>query len=373
MTILDWAINYYDRGWCVIPMNGKKAACKWKQYQTQRPDLGQVQEWFSNGQYKAIGVVLGEVSGWLGCRDFDVAEAYDRWAAEFPDLAIILPTVKTGKGYHVYFTCKLAKTRKFSDGELRGEKGLCVLPPSKHGNGKEYQWFIQLPKGPITTVDPEECGLIPQQELQKKTEEGGRTLTYTEAHLSNLKAISELIIIPEKEIEIAICATQPTGERQRNTQIFQFARALKGIPALANVNPKSLKPYVKEWHNRARHLIRDPFEDTWFDFLYGWGQVKVPMRLNLLEDAMKLGKQNCVIEPEYEQKPLRDLVALCRGLQAITGSEPFFLSARTAGRVLGVSHRTAWSWLKGIELDGWIKTEIKGNTQKATRFRYVGE
>jgi len=44
MTILDWAINYYDRGWCVIPMNGKKAACKWKQYQTQRPDLGQVQE-----------------------------------------------------------------------------------------------------------------------------------------------------------------------------------------------------------------------------------------------------------------------------------------------------------------------------------------
>ncbi len=373
MTTLDWAINYYDRGWCVIPMNGKKAACKWKQYQTQRPDLGQVQQWFSKGQYKAIGVVLGKVSGCLACRDFDKAEAYYRWAQEFSDLAIILPTAKTGKGYHVYFTCELSKTQKFADGELRGEKGLCVLPPSKHGNGKEYQWFIPLPEGPITTVDPEECGLIPQQELQKKTEEGGRTLTYTEAHLSNLKAISELIIIPEKEIEIAICATQPTSERQRNTQIFQFARALKGIPALANVDPKSLKPYVKEWHNRARHLIRDPFDDTWFDFLYGWGQVKVPMRLNLLEDAMKLGKQNCVIEPEYEQKPLRDLVALCRGLQAITGSEPFFLSARTAGRVLGVSHRTAWSWLKGIELDGWIKTEIKGNTQKATRFRYVGE
>ena len=365
MTVLDCARDYHDRGLCVIPMNGKKAVCKWKQYQTKRPGLGQVEQWFSNGQYTGIGVVLGKVSGHLACRDFDKAGAYDRWAAEFSELAIILPTVKTGRGYHVYFTCPLSKTRHFADGELRA-KGLCVLPPSKHENGKEYQWFIPLPKGQITAVDPEECGLIPEQELQKKTEENRGTQKHFEA-------ISELVIIPEKEIEIAICATLPIDIRQRNTKVFQFARALKGIPALANVDPKSLKPYVQQWHKRARKQIRTkPFEETWFDFLYGWGQVKTPMPLNLMEDAMKLGKQNCVIEPEYEQEQLRDLVALCRGLQAITGDKPFFLSARTAGRVLRVSHRTAWSWLRGIELDGWIKTETRGNTYRATRFRYLG-
>ena len=346
-------------------MNGKKAACKWKKYQTQRPDLSQAQQWFSNGQYKGIGVVLGEVSGHLACRDFDDPEAYKQWAKNFPELSRELPTVKTGRGYHVYFTCRLSKTQKFVDGELRGEKGLCVLPPSKHDNGKKYQWFVPLPKGQITAVDPEISGLIPQQGLQKKTEENRSTQRHSEA-------ISVFSIISKKELENAFCVTLPTNVRQRNAKIFQFARALKGIPALANVDPKSLKPYVKEWHKRASTLCKDPFETTWFDFLYGWGRVKIPMNLNLLEVAMKLGKQNCVLEPEYEQKPLRDLVALCRGLQAITGDEPFFLSVWTAGRVLGVSHKTAWKWLKGIELDGWIKTEVKGNSRKATRYRYVG-
>ena len=81
MTLLEQAQRYYNRGWCVIPMNGKKAGCKWMQYQTERPDLGQVRQWFSNGQYKGIGVVLGEVSGHLACRDFDKPGAYESWAA----------------------------------------------------------------------------------------------------------------------------------------------------------------------------------------------------------------------------------------------------------------------------------------------------
>ena len=91
---------------------------------------------------------------------------------------------------------------------------------------------------------------------------------------------------------------------------------------------------------------------------------------------MRLGKENCVLEPDYEQESLRDLVALCRGLQAIMGAKPFWLSTRTAGRVLNVSHNTAWRWLHGLELDGWIETVAKGGTAKdpykATRYRYLG-
>ena len=35
--------------------------------------------------------------------------------------------------------------------------------------------------------------------------------------------------------------------------------------------------------------------------------------------------------------------------------------------------KTAWRWLFGLEQDGWIKTETKGNRWRATRFRYTGD
>ena len=80
----------------------------------------------------------------------------------------------------------------------------------------------------------------------------------------------------------------------------------------------------------------------------------------------------------YTIREMRDLVALCRELQAlmIGEDEPFWLSTRKAGELLGADHTTAWRWLFILEQDGWIKTIEKGGTdknpRKATRFRYTG-
>ena len=355
----------------------KKPAVSWTRYQNSAPSDQTLRRWFSDGKYVALAVVLGKVSGHLACRDFDDPEAYRRWAENFTDLAMELPTVKTGRGYHVYFTCQNVKTRKFDDGELRGEKSLCILPPSKHPNGKAYQWIVPLPEGQILTIDPEEAGLIPEivsqkiePVLQKRTEENRSKLKQTEADLSKQNAIS---VFGDDEIETAISVTLPKQPGQRNQQVFQLARALQGISAFADADPRQLRSIVKKWHTQALdHISTKPFEETWFDFLYGWPRVMIPMRLNLLEDAMILGKQNCASEPEYDQESLRDLVALCRGLQAIVGTKPFWLSTRTAGRVLGVDHMTAWRWLFLLEQDGWIKTKTKGNRLRATRYVYLG-
>jgi hypothetical protein len=92
-TILEQALEYYRRSWCIIPIGkDKKAAVRWKQYQTNRPDEKQLQKWFSNGK-KNIAVVLGEVSNGLTCRDFDTMAEYEQWAQAYPDLAGTLPTV----------------------------------------------------------------------------------------------------------------------------------------------------------------------------------------------------------------------------------------------------------------------------------------
>ncbi|MBI3465352.1 MAG: bifunctional DNA primase/polymerase [Planctomycetes bacterium] len=102
-SILKAALCYDGLGWWVIPIKpgSKKAACSWKRYQHSRPKPGALRQWFTRRSAYGVAVVLGNVSGCLACRDFDRAEAYECWAGQHPDLARLLPTVRTGRGYHV--------------------------------------------------------------------------------------------------------------------------------------------------------------------------------------------------------------------------------------------------------------------------------
>ncbi len=378
-TLLDAAMDYAGRGLAVVPMvfdNGKKRCpVRWTKYQTLQPTGKTLGRWFEDGKYPALAVVLGAVSGHLACRDFDVEDAYRAWAEEFPDLAERLPTVRTGRGYHVYFTAKILKIQHYTDGELRGEKCLCCLPPSRHPAGQGYDWVVALPDGELPEIKPAESGLIGEPVQQKRTEENRCIQKQTDANRSNLSAGDE----GESEaIKAAIQATLPTGPRKRNGQVFQLARALKGIPSLANKDPQSLIHIVQRWHSLALPYINTKeFDVTLIDFLYGWPRVHTPMRANLMEDAMKAAKVKPIPNLPYDTQYMRDLAALCRELQGIVGDGPFFLSTRTAGRLLGVDHTTAWRGLFFLEADGWIATVEKGGTatspRKATRFRYTGK
>ncbi len=76
---------------------------------------------------------------------------------------------------------------------------------------------------------------------------------------------------------------------------------------------------------------------------------------------------------EYDQQPLQLLVALCRELQRSAGSGPFYLSCRTAGRLLGVDHTTANRWLFLMISDGILEIAEPGDRakRKAARYRYL--
>ena len=373
--ILEAALAYAARGWSLVPIKftqdgRKRPAVRWTRYQTSPADEGQLRRWFADGKYQALAVVLGPVSGDLSCRDFDKADSYRQWARQFPELASQLPTAKTHRGFHVYFVAELDKTGRFADGELRGARSVCCLPPSPHPKGDRYEWLVSL-DGDVPRVDPYQAGLAPQAMQQKRTEENGSRRMQAEATGSNLSA-------GEDEVELAISATLPTGEGQRNGQVFQLARALKGISDLADADPLALKPIVQRWHARALpHISTKPFEDTWIDFLYGWPRVEQPMRMNLMPDALARAREHPVVGVDYEQTQLRELVGLCRELQALHGEGPFFLSSRTAGRLFGVDHTTAWRWLFLLDQEGWIKTAQRGGGPrtrwKATRFRYLGK
>ena len=132
---LQAALAAHARGWSIIPIRAgtKKPTCKWTKYQTDRATEAQLTKWFGNGQDVGLAVVFGPVSGGLVCRDFDVQEAYDKWAAHHSDLASTLPTVATSRGRHVYFRAAETDLRfvDLPDGEYRGDSGHYCLPAAK--------------------------------------------------------------------------------------------------------------------------------------------------------------------------------------------------------------------------------------------------
>lgn len=168
--LVQAALTYHRLGLCVIPVRtGTKVAQSWKRYQAERPSEATIRRWFASGSSNSVPFVMGPVSGGLICRDFDDLTAYERWAAQFPQLAQTLPTVETGGGgRHVYAKADSSQIGefdraylKFDDGELRLRSCYCVAAPSSHPDGGTYRWIIPLGSD-IPAIDIRSAGFTQQ-------------------------------------------------------------------------------------------------------------------------------------------------------------------------------------------------------------------
>lgn len=366
-TILEWVLEYYERDWSIIPIpySKKAARIRWGKYQESRPDEKQLRKWFA-GNNRNMAVVLGEASNGLTCRDFDTMDEYKLWATNYPDLAKMLPTVQTANGMHVYFEGHIEGVKYVANGELRGGGGYCLLPPSFHPDGVNYQWVNPLVNGNLIAIEPELAGFI--------TEKSDVTERPDESR-GELKEIVEC-----RSIEEAIRRTLPKDIHTRHRKIFDFARELKSMPEYTEAEPRQFESVVRDWHKRALPNIETKeFEETWIDFLKGWKKIKwkigeSPMA-QIFEKAIQLEPPKIAVDKYPEHNKLKILVSLCRELQRAAGTNPFFLSVRTGGRLLNVSHMQISRWLFLMESDGILMVITKGGTsenpRKATRYRYI--
>lgn len=408
------ALAYSERGFSIIPMNiaAKRPAVRWKRYQVKRADERRLREWFGGDEAYGIGVIFGAVSGGLASRDFDDMESYREWATEHRELAESLPTVETRRGRHVYFVTNPAQLQSLRDalgkpegtgaiayanGELRAGVGCySVLPPSVHPEGHVYRWLIPL--GQLRPVDLFSSGLAQvnrecaeygefreNRDLQRglKTLEGGvvgveDSLKTGKLHPENQNSVAHFLPIEAlltPEVELAIQRTLPVGTGRRHKAIFALARELKAIPHIAMLDVCQLRPLIKHWHKRALPIIgTKAFNETWFDFTEGWNKVKFPKGQEPI--TMMFNQRNREGLPEvvldYEDG-LLDLVAFCRELQRARPDEPFYLSCRVAGELLGVSEATTSKWFRGLQHDGILQEVSKGSiaSGKASRYRYL--
>jgi len=151
--VLRQHVDFYnEQGWSIIPItypkggyqDGKRPAInQWMSYMSRRATKSEQDKWWSDEAdlIPNIGIVTGRVSN-LAILDIDNETAYNSLTQSNGQLADTL-TVKTGKGYHIYFVPdEHRRTCTFMlDGNvhhLKQESSYVVAAPSLHLTGKIY-------------------------------------------------------------------------------------------------------------------------------------------------------------------------------------------------------------------------------------------
>ncbi len=379
--LLSEAERLADLGVCAVPVRPgtKAAACRWGRFEAV-PDAAERRRLFNRAGVGGLAAVLGSPSGGLAARDFDEAGGYEAWAAREPVLAAELPTVRTVRGAHVYFTTAgLDGVRTLTDGELRLGRCYTLLPPTLHPSGPPYEWVRRLDALP-RLLDPFEAGLgacdtANTADAANTSHDGGGGLANSEPAAQRCAAIS----IPADELRAMIQQTLPQRVGERNNKIWRFAREVR-VYLPGDAEAAMLKPVARAWFDEAKPNIGTrEWAETWGDFERAFRRVEVPAD----EDALRLAveRANAADPPakfaaEFaDSEGLLRLACVCRELARLTGGR-FYLSARAAGNAVSADRMTACRWLRLLCVEGVLErlnAGTKGPAGKAAEFRWIGE
>jgi hypothetical protein len=384
--LLRTALEAHDRfGWTVIPVRGKVPVIPWKGLSGADP-RGMPWE-----RATGLAVLGGTVSDRLVIRDFDLEASYTRWAEAFPDLAQVLPTARTGKGFHLYFRGPEGY-RNLGDGEYRGDPAqYTLIPPSLHPSGKPYQWLLE-PQAEIPWVDnPSSAGLLGLVGCQggPLSEPLTQSPHITNLLLADMSANSEedgevghdLLMslgvtrgwTPPPEVEVMARSHRPRRLYERNRRILAYVRALKRLDV--PWEPNSLRIAFRHWWAHALPVVGNKSErHSYLQFLDAWG--RCPHQSTGLDMERTLGEaMGEPLHPKAQGYPARGqlLARVCARLQRHCGPDPFYLSGAEAGRLLGVTERAARRLLGRLVGDGILRRVSQGSnlTGLASTYRYL--
>ena len=166
--------------------------------------------------------------------------------------------------------------------------------------------------------------------------------------------------------------TLPGIVGERNKCLFKLARYVKGEWPGATL--AELRPVVREWHRLALPVIGTAdFSESWGDFVRGLDAVRQPHGSTLRDivasaaDSALPGGLDAL---GYGDRGLQ-LVRVCMALASHHEPEPFFLSSRIAGELLGIHHTDAARMLAALCADGVLTLTKRGVGRVASRYRFT--
>jgi hypothetical protein len=144
--MLQAALWYHKNGFNVIPAKkNKKAYVGWKSFQDTPTSEVQIREWWQKWPNANIAIITGKRSN-LTVIDADSEAGRDAVGNYLPE-NMLIPTVKTPKGWHYYFSHLPSVSNKakiLTDCDIRSEGGYVIAPPSSNGSKKGYAWLDGL-------------------------------------------------------------------------------------------------------------------------------------------------------------------------------------------------------------------------------------
>ncbi len=126
---------------CRSPGKHPDVGSSWRRYTKERADLELVWQWYTQKPYANVVIVTGKISalvvvdadGETGVTEMERRGYPTTW------------TARSGSGgLHVYLRhpgYTLANRKLAGIGDLRGDGGLIVAPPSLHISGERYEWL----------------------------------------------------------------------------------------------------------------------------------------------------------------------------------------------------------------------------------------
>lgn len=187
---------------------------------------------------------------------------------------------------------------------------------------------------------------------------------------ANDKAGSQVPLSPiVKEL---IAETLPREEEQRNLALFSLVRRLRH--AVPDRPANEFRAVVREWHEMALPVIRTKeFAITWRDFVHGFDRVE--QEFGAVMDGILAELPNTQLPSGIESLGYGDqgneLVKVCFLLQQHHDPEPLFLSAREAGKLIGMHYTVANKAMSALVMDGVITLVKQGVGRSASRYRFI--
>ena len=418
------AIEYAKRGFRIVPCHSVRdgkctcGKCCRKPGKHPRPpkwpdvascDTSTVAEWWSKWPMANVGVATGAGSGIL-VFDFDGEDGAQTLRELAAEDATIMNTLihQTGSGgTHLFYRHpggSIGNAIETLTGmDIRADRGLIILPPSRHSSGNDYRVNCDRP---VAVLPPSlqrflsPCHKEKQREL-KRVDEGQRESKQEREKKGGSK--KNLPPITKDLLERTIQASLPTGPGRRNRQVFELSRHLLTIDGITqDISATLFRPIVGRWHNmaveqatRLGFVINGDLEETWTDFRYGWGKVTHPFGCALkpvFDEIHQMDVEGEVEPPvwnalEYFRRtadlPMRLLHSVLFELAHRASDEPFSLACNIGAqhlRRIGAGEKISETWvyrrLKTLEDDGILHCVDKGQSggmcdRRAAKYRWI--
>jgi len=302
-----------------------------------------------------VGVALGLVSGGLNTIDLDQERYVDAFLEVNPLLTKTLRT-KGNRGCNIWIRCsgdyppsqKLKDPAKHEIGEWRADGNQTIITGT-HPEGMSYQFVVERP---VITVKYEAI-VWPRSIVPPHATESKRVRRVKENKVVSLPSGSgHCISIEVFCTQHPISEVVPTGPHHNNDSLFKLARLLRSYEGQKGplATGQELALVFDQWCQLARPFWRHTRDEYWAEFLDAYYYA----RIGLDEDPIKvaLARARTKLLPEvagFSDERVKLLAAICRELQSMMGTNPFFLPTRKLGEMLGAHWTKVARWLRNLE------------------------